>query len=137
MPNTIVTLAGVDALASGTTITQTNVTPNLNTAPAIGTGSTVKADSASSVRGSGNGIKITWDSNGSAGDYRMTLPAPGTAQVASNVFRRRFYYKTTTGAGADIAVTYLYASGGRAFTLQRRVANGAFRILDSANAAVD
>jgi hypothetical protein len=132
---TNVAITGADALASGTDITATNLTPNF-LAPVKGTNSTIKADSASSVRGSGNGIKMTWDANAGAAELRMTLPAPGTAQVASNIYKRRFYYRTTTGAGADITLFQLNASA-RAFTLLRRVTNGAFRILDSANAALD
>lgn len=134
---TAVTLAGVDALSSGAAITTSNTTPNLAGVSIAAGHTTVTADSASSVRGSGNGIKIAWDATNGAGDYRMTLPSPGTAQVASNHFRRRVYYKTTTGAGADITLFQLNASAARAFTLLRRQTNGAFRILDAGNAALD
>lgn len=132
---TLVSLAGLDSLTSGTNITTSNTTPTL-VGVSKGTNSTVTADSATVPSGfTGNGVKIGWDANAGAGDIRMTLPSTG--QSASNVYRESFYYRTTnTTPGADITLLQLNATL-RAFTLTQRSSTAGFRILDSTNAALD
>jgi hypothetical protein len=126
---TLDTLTGVDALTSGTAITQTNVTPNLVQAPAAASGTTVLADSSVPSGYTGNAIKIAWTTSAGAGDFRMGLPATG--QTASTIFRTSFYYRTTTPTpGADISVFYAYQGGNRAFTLVQRSSTAGFRLLD-------